>query len=308
MKHECIRFGKKVFIVAGILVVLDILAGKLFDHFYFRSTSGESAQTTYAVTTAAEDCQVFGSSRAVHHYVPGIIEERFSYSCYNAGKDGQGILYQYAVLKSILLRKAPRVILLDVDADEFRQNEAAYGRLSALLPYYYSHQEVQPVVNERSRYEQIKALSGLYRYNSLLLNTVSNVFKQENDGMEKGYKPLQKQWNKALAAAKKMRKESIDSIKINYFRQFLGDAKKAGSTVVVLVSPVFEKETTPVVSLEIAKSICEELRVPFINSRQEAQFISQPAYFADIDHLNEQGARAYTGYICNEIRKRRLVE
>jgi hypothetical protein len=307
MKKDYIRLLKKIFIIAVLLIVIDVLAGKLFQQFFYKLKSGESAQTTYAVTKANEQCVIFGSSRAVHHYIPSVVEDTFALSCYNAGKDGQGILYQYAVLKSMLSRTTPRVIILDVDADEFVENEAGYGRLSALLPYYYYQKEVQDVVNERSPYEPFKALSGLYRYNSLLLNTVFGSIKQENDGIEKGYKPLDKIWNKPMAEGRTNKKEKVDSIKIEYFKNFITEAKKQGTAVYVVVSPVFETQIVKPSSLQIAEDLCKQEEVPFINVRQESAFISHPEYFADIEHLNESGAGIYSKFICNRINELRKV-
>lgn len=308
MKKDYIRLVKKIMVIAGILVVIDLALTKLFQHFYFKLRSGESAQTTYAVTKATDQWIVFGSSRAVHHYIPSIIEDSFALSCYNAGKDGQGILYQYGVLKSILSRTTPKVIIIDADADEFRENEAGYGRLSALLPYYYSKREVQDVVNERSRYERIKTFSGLYRYNSLFLNTFFGNLKQDSDGIEKGYKPLDKLWNKPLTSAMAIKKDPIDSLKVNYFKRFIEDAKKRGSDVFVVVSPVFEREITRPVSLQITESICKNMGATFIDARQDTAFISHPEFFADIDHLNEKGALVYTKFICNKIKQQAEIK
>ncbi len=307
MKKDYLLFGKKLLIFLVVIGVLDVAGGKLFQRFYLKGTSGESAQTTYALTKATEDCVVFGSSRAVHHYIPSLFTDSLKLSCYNAGKDGQGILYQYAVLNSILSRKAPRAIVLDVDADEFTDNEVSYGRLSALLPYYYVQKEVQPIVNERGYYERIKVLSSLYRFNSLLLNTLVSTVKQDSDGFENGYKPLNKWWNRPLEKAAKKRVENIDTIKVGYFKKFLQSAQAKNIAVFVVVSPVFEKETVKASSLQMVQNICEEMKLPFLNVRQDPRFISHPDYFADIDHLNEKGALAYTRYICNEISRNHLI-
>lgn len=308
MTKDYILFGKKLLIFLIIISILDVIGGKLFERFYFKGRSGESAQTTYALTKATEDCLVFGSSRAVHHYIPAIFTNSLKLSCYNAGKDGQGILYQYAVLNSILSRKIPKAIILDVDAEEFTENEISYGRLSALLPYYYRQKEVQPVVNERGYYERVKVFSSLYRFNSLLLNTLFSSVKKGPDGFENGYNPLRKQWNKPLNDAATRRKEVIDTTKVHYFKKFMLQAKARNIAVFVVVSPVFEKETVKASSLQMVRDICEQMELPFLDARQDARFISHPEYFADIDHLNETGALVYTRYICDEINRNNIIQ
>ena len=90
-------------------------------------------------------------------------------SFYNAGRDGNFMFYHLAVLKGVLNRYSPKIVILDFVAEEFAQNQYSYDRLSSLLPYYKSHPEMRSIINLKSKYEKIKLLSQIYPYNSLML-------------------------------------------------------------------------------------------------------------------------------------------
>jgi hypothetical protein len=174
--------------------------------------------------------------------------------------------------------------------------------LSALLPYYYSNKEVQPIILERGPYEKIKACSALYRYNSLVLAAFSGMFDKEYEDTLKGFVPLNKKWNQPLSAPLPEKELVLDSVKINYFQRLLQEAKTAGVKVIMVVSPVFEKAGRKSLSLEKAIEFCKRIQVPVINFRSNAGFLATPAYFSDTEHLNKHGAEQYSKLICTLIK------
>ena len=89
-------------------------------YFYFKETNGREYRAAYAIEKEKADVVVFGASRAYRHYVPDIIEDSLKMSCYNTGNYGHTILYSYATLKVILKRYTPKLIILDVEAEDFK--------------------------------------------------------------------------------------------------------------------------------------------------------------------------------------------
>jgi len=246
---------------------------------------------------------VFGSSRAIHHYEPTVLEDSLKLTTYNAGRDGQGILYCYAVLKSILKRDTSRAIILDINLGEFIQSQNSYNRLSVLLPYYKTNRQVRPVVNLKSRYEKIKTFSSLYCYNSLALSIVLNNLIKRNETIKKGYQPLFKILNKPLKEGNYSEDVgNIDSIKVNYFRYFIKDALSANCKIYVFVSPIYYLNDSLDTSVQIARQICEQYNVQFSDYSQSSVFLKHPEYFQDISHLNNEGAKIYSSMVSEDIK------
>ena len=297
-----IIFLKRLCILLLLVIVADILLGKLLEHFYFNMKSGQTARITYAITKAKEELIIFGSSRANHNYVPGILEDSMGLSAYNAGIDGQGIPYHYSVFKSIRQRSIPKMIILDINADEFEKSGFGYDRLYVLLPYYYSHKEIQPIVNLRSKYEPIKSLSSLYRYNSFILPVVLNNAMSRADNSVKGYVPLYNNLKLPVTPLKLEGGGELDTVKINLFRSFIKEAMSSNCKVFVFVSPVYMDHSLVTPTITTAENICKEEAVSFMNHSEVSLLKGHPEYFQDMVHLNNAGAEIYTRIISSEIK------
>ncbi|HXS59927.1 MAG TPA: hypothetical protein VN703_03845, partial [Candidatus Sulfopaludibacter sp.] len=123
-----------------------MIIGNLLRTFYFKQQSGLQCRTTYSIEKTTANVLIFGSSAANHDYQTNTFTKRLDTSFYNTGRDGISIFYEYAVLKAILKRYTPKIIILDFDQEEFIKNEASYDRLSALLPYYINHPEIRSII------------------------------------------------------------------------------------------------------------------------------------------------------------------
>ena len=83
-----------VAIFFAIVAVVDFSLGRTF-HFLQARAGGITGAEYYVCEKVTEDIIIMGSSRASHHYVPEIISEELGMSCFNAGRDGNGIILQY---------------------------------------------------------------------------------------------------------------------------------------------------------------------------------------------------------------------
>jgi hypothetical protein len=307
MKVLTISFFLKIFIFIFCLVIIDFSLGSLFDFFYFKMNSGENSRTTYTINKSKEPLIIFGSSRANHHYNPEILKNELKMVAYNAGKDGQSILYNYALLQSISERSKIQVIILELDMDEFNYSENTYNRLSSLLPYYSTNEYIDEIVNLKSPFEKYKAFSRLYRYNSLPLSIAWNsLFKNREFKNENGFIPLVGILDKPIQLMENPKSVSVDTLKVKYFRSFISRAKEINAKVFVFVSPMFLKFNSPN-TFQKASKICVELNVPFKDFTQDSIFLNHREYFKDELHLNSEGATIYTKLISNEIKKHKII-
>ena len=62
------------------------------DYMYFHAKGSSIREMNDVCLDNQYDVLIMGSSRAHHHYVPEIISDSLGLSCYNTGKDGNGII------------------------------------------------------------------------------------------------------------------------------------------------------------------------------------------------------------------------
>jgi hypothetical protein len=296
---------KKLFInfllVAAVVAVLDLALGKLLQHFYFKEKSGLHYRTTYSMEKTDADILIFGSSRANHHYVPEVFTDSLGWSFYNTGRDGNGIFYQAALLKSILKRYTPKLVILDY-AGDFGKGRQVYDNLSSLLPYYASHPEIRQEVELRSPYEKVKLLSGIYPYNSQILTiAVGNLdLNKQRKPDNKGYVPLETEHPVKKEYFSSLVQQPVDSNKIWSLREFVRVAKASGTQVVVIYSPLYQ-EHKRYWEIEICGAVCKEAGVPFWDYSRDAFFTQQPDLYYDPVHLNHKGALVFSKQVSSRL-------
>lgn len=289
-------------IVAVVVFVLDFAIGRTLRQFYFKETSGSLFRTTYAMETTKADILVFGSSSANHHYVPEVFEDSLKMTFYNTGRDNSGILYQTTVLKSILKRYTPKVIILDYGG-VLKKNKTDYDGCSYLLPYYRTHEEVRKTIKLESSYERIKLISEIYPYNSQIISiAIGNLeFNKIRSYDNKGYIPLYKEWQAKIDSIGTYQVYAIDSSKLIVFQEFINTAKEFGAKIIVIYSPVFQKNAKSQ-DIEICNDICSINNVPFWDFSKDTSFLNNRNLFQDVKHLNDNGAKIFSNLVVEKIK------
>ncbi len=287
-----------------IVALLDHLIGNTLHYYYFRINHEENFRTTYVLEQTKADVLIFGSSRANHHYNAPLISQKLKLSCYNAGRDGNFIFYHYALLKGILKRYTPKIVILDLIAEDFYQEPKSYDRISCLLPYDHTHSELREITRMKSKYEKYKLLSRIYPFNSYLIRIITGNIdihdKQKKELMMMGYKPLNKICNEPLQTVSDSF-AAIDSNKIKIFNAFLHECKKANIELVVFNSPYYMKYPSTRKYIGIIKETTEQFNIPFWDYSQDNSFLNNPDWFGDRYHLNAKGADNYTELVIDKI-------
>jgi len=290
--------------IAIICVIADAGMGSLLHHFYANIRHGEQGRVNYAVDTSEEDVLVLGSSRASHTYVASMMAKQFQLSCYNAGKDKQGIFYCLAMLKMVVARHAPSYIILDVNPYAFAENEKSLDVLYVLLPYYRQHPEIRPIINKRSSWEQVKTLSSLYCYNSLPLQIAFNNLSGGRDAdAVNGYVPLYRAWNNSADTARLIKglTAAADSSLVNAFKEIVAVSATHGSKLIVVASPFFIPMAQKSPTLQKCDEICRLNRIPFFDYSGLSPFVHNKQLFADGLHLNHIGAFLFSEKFFSDL-------
>ncbi|MGC4100548.1 hypothetical protein [Ferruginibacter sp.] len=300
------NFFVKLLLLLVVVFALDYGIGAALKQYYFKQQSGQLYRTTYSMEQTQADVLVFGSSRANHHYDPDVFEKGLNLSYYNVGRDGNYIFYHCAVLKSVLKRYHPKIVVLDFMNSEFTTNKEAYDRISSLLPYYKTHPEIQSIVNLKSRFEKIKLLSSIYPYNSLLFTIAAgnSEFNKQRVSDIKGYVPLKNVSTEPARVRDYETNYEIDSVKVNTYEDFIKACAAANVKLYVVCSPGLQITTTEDHSVAIGKDIARAHQVSFIDFTWDSSFYNNHQLFSDFVHLNDKGARIFSQKLVDSIKLR----
>jgi hypothetical protein len=287
-----------------IIALLDFIIGNLLSYFYFKQIAGESYRTTYAMDSTKADILVFGSSRANHHYVPEMFEDSLNMQFYNTGRDGNFLLYNYAVFKVIVARYTPKIIIFDVSSDELYYRSNDYEKLTSILPYYKNHPEIRCIVNLRSNFENYKLKSSIYPYNSLILTiAIGNMERNKARKSDiKGYIPLKTFISDTITKKTINLNEIIDTNKVKFIKDIISYCCNRNIHLFFIQSPSLMRIKESCDSQNI-KKIAKENDVPFWDFSYNPSFRKFPAYFYDKNHLNETGANLFSKTIASRINK-----
>lgn len=299
---RCLRFGQNAIILILLIILTDQVIGRIIRHFYFTQESGLYYRTTFAIDSTNADILVFGSSRANHHYVPEVFEDSLGLSFYNSGRDGNFLLFNYAVFKSIVRRYTPKILLFDVNPDELNYEKTDYERLSALFPYYKNHNEIRSTVELKSPFEKYKLISEIYPFNSSLITIIIGNLELNKSRKtdKKGYVPLENQIKDPLLHKIEPPKNSIDENKMNAISDIIKYCNTNNIRLIFIQSPMFAivGKTT---SSEYFEKVAWEKKAIFWNFINDQEFLHNPEYFQDQDHLNDKGAILFSKLVAQKI-------
>jgi len=299
-------FLYKLLIFSVTLYVSDVVIGKALKKLYFRQNSGFDYETTYAINETTAPLLVFGSSRANNIFDPTILEKELKLPCYNVGRYGEPIFYHYAVLKAVLKRYNPQIIILSLDAFNFAQDKDDYDLISVLLPYSDSHPELQEIINLKGPYERLKMMSTIYPYNSLLLPMISGnlASSKEKNYTIKGYIPVQTTISGPLHTIDYTKNTLLDTTKINSYTAFIKDCIKAKIKLFIVCPPFMINAIGTDNSIITGKKVANNFNIPFFDFSRDTFYTTKPKLFYDFRHLNDKGVALFDKQVMDSIKLR----
>jgi hypothetical protein len=306
MKKDVKRF--LFFIVKAFVVVLavDFLLGAGLEVLHGHMKGGERARAHYAIRQSQSDAYIFGSSRALYHYNPQILEDSLHLTFYNAGRPAQTVLYHLPVLKMILKRHKPKMVILDINENEFVKEARKYDLLNSLLPYYRDDESVREMVDLVKPGYRYFSWSHTLPYNSSLFAityrflTAAGERKDVNGyiGM-KGHKTMKMDTLHNCHA-----QYEFDPVIIDALHRFVGLCEKENIRLLVIISPRFLKTDCP---REDLRRVCEELKqlqVDYLDFSGDSKYVDHLEYMYDEPHLNYEGSVEFTKGIASYVHSR----
>jgi hypothetical protein len=296
-----IKTLRRILIFTILVYVLDFLVGSGLEYLYFKQKSGLFARTTFGLEKTKADLLIFGSSSAIHHYNPAIFENCLKLRAYNEGRDGIDILYHSAILKAILKRYSPKIIILNLSPYELSP-VLGYDRLSALLPYYKKYPEMREVISLKSKFEEWKLLSKIYPYNSAFFTILNGIANNSLASDENGYVPLNKQIDTLNYKEEDFGfHHELDSNRVKSLNEFISDCKTKNIPVYLIFSPVYKFDGYETETTKAVMQIAVEKSVNYLNFMNDKRFKGHASLFQDNGHMNHEGATLFSEIVANQI-------
>lgn len=295
------RFLVKATLFIFIVWVIDAALDPFFQYLVSHAKGGDTKRIEYICRHTSEDLLIFGSSRAIHHYDPFLLEDSLNLSCHNCGKNGNGIILFYGWYKMIQKRYSPSYILYEVTPsfDLLPSDNMTY---LPGLRYWYDYQGIDSIFWKVDSNERYKMQLNSYQYNSQFLQLImDNIKPLQQDA--KGYRPLQGEMPYDPSVTSDNKKEYVyDSLKLYYLERLVQDCQLSGTQLIFAASPLYKNMDGTHVFAPI-KNLCMRYGLPFINHYNDTTFNKEKSYFKDRAHMNQKGAEAYTQTIIKELKQ-----
>ena len=289
-----------------LLVTFSVLFFDNIVSYTFESIIGNRYDKVLSSTYQAKsEVAVLGASRALHHYIPKIIQDSLHMTVTNYGIDGQNIFVHFVVLKSLLehsLQK-PKIVILELSAidvnDTPKWNEE---KLSLLYPYFRSENYVQVVLEDLvdSKEYYFLRMFGLYRHNSKFHIYLKNILFGFPLG-DDGYHPLYNRWKQNVGVSKE-HGERIHNKKVSYIKEIIRLCRKENILLFFSTSPNYTILPDQKWVAEV-RNISQRYNIPYLYFEQDNIFLKNRELFNDPFHLNDLGAHIYTSQFCHELCK-----
>lgn len=251
------KFIAKIILLLVILFFVDELTGHLFKYMQYHSKGGDTGRMTYIADSMNEDILIFGSSRAIHHYDPKILEDSLQLSCYNCGRDGNGIIFSYGMYRLFRDRYSPKIIIYDVIQNFDLIDEGNNEKYLDWLRYFYDKPGIDSIFADIDRSERYKMIPQMRRYNGKFIQITSDYIRPQQSDI-KGYRPLEGIMKYEPIESNTSSKKSIriDENKLKYFKMLIKDCKERNTKLIFMVSPKYKgnEDNTYKVIMQLAKA------------------------------------------------------
>ena len=255
---------------------------------------------------------VVGSSRALVHFDPRLIEENTGMSCYNLGLDGSKYESQSKVLVLYLSHnKKPKTLIWSIDLSSFNATEGIY-RFEQFLPFW-DEPDVKSILklNKDQNQDYFNIPIAKYsnnpalKYRGLLKEFGINVAEPK---LYKGYRESNQEWDGKFDEFKfkssGIYKESLDMRIFNDFLNSIIDIQKSEIEVRWIITPYYSEAIDMISNQsqirDLFKNSADSLNISLIDMAKSTMS-RKKEFFYNGSHMNTKGVNEFNKLIINEI-------
>jgi hypothetical protein len=261
------------------------------------------------------DVVIYGSSRAMVHLDPKIINDSLDVSTYNLGINGHNFWLQYYRHKELLEHNVkPGFIIHSVDIFTLAKRKDLFN-MEQFLPYMLYNMDLHHWLESYEGYSWYDYNIPVIRYYGQF-KTIGRVLKatftgetMADSGRFLGFSAQHLKWNDDLAKAKRKIPNfiaSVDPQTVKLFDTYLRECIEANIPVVLVYSPEyiegqdFVKNRSEIMNIFAVFSA--KYNIPFIDYSHDSISYNKE-YFYNASHLNATGAQVFTSKLIHDIKK-----
>lgn len=292
----------KILLFIGLFILSDVLLGLLVGNLHLNTDNINLQNANYGfLDYEKKDVLFIGASEVSHTFISDKLTEETGLSSYNLASDGCGIFYQYALLKTILDKQAPKIIV--ISSDLLHDHGTDY--LTRIYPYYKENDKVQEVVDYLYPREKFKLMLNGYTYNSQIIRIFDGRSKNQN-----GYVPLTPK-TKLISNTKPTELPEGENYHISeettaYFKKFISLANENGIKVYVYVPPYLEKRNSEYDSK--VSAILKETKAKVMDYSKDIDLLNKRHLFNDKLHLNHNGAIIIMDRFIDTLKQDKIID
>lgn len=292
------RLFIKLLVFALLFIAIDQAIGAGFSTLIAKARGGDTGKNNEIADRTTASVILFGSSRCDHHYDPRIIADSLGMTCYNAGRDGNGILLMYPYYRMLSSRYQPRLVIYDLSGFDVAEDD--HTKYLEWLRQFYGRAFVDSMVWDINPDERYKMLCRSYRFNGKGLQLIGDaIHPMQQDIL--GYKPLYGTIPYEPTPIPAEGQKPIDPFKEKYLIRLIQDCKRNGTRLIFTFSPSYG-QTWHSPYHDALRRLFRRYHVPFLYHQNDKRFVMNRRYFKDSSHLNHVGAEAYTRMVASEIK------
>lgn len=286
-------------IVACLFFLFDRTLGLGLKYLYSQSNATDEYKISYSNETTCDSVLIFGSSRALHHYVPSIIEKEIGLTCYNVADWGiNNIYYHYGLLSNIMSRYIPKAIVFEIHPSDWLETPfSGKERAGALAPYCGMSNGCDEMLKLSGKYWPCQ-LSWVYRFTGSFPNLITGKIGSMDRNL-KGWKPMDGAMDTTGVVAEEY-PFPIDQQRIALLERFIQDCKKNNIQLILTFSPMYICSNKDI--LQFSRKLAKEHHLTFIDHYRDSNFVGHAELFYDFGHLNRKGAECYSHTIAQELK------
>ena len=286
------RFLVKLGLFFALILVADIALGGALGYLANHAKGGFTQRDAYICNRLETDFLLMGSSRCVRHYNPQIITDSLGLSCYNTGQMGNGIILNYGRLRMMDERQKPKVVVYDINPEFDLLVGGDNHRYLTWLKQHYDREGIDEIFESVDKTEKYKMCSQIYRYNSRIIELLTDYLHPLSNARSNGFSPLKGEIDKtkirAIDKVKKMPK--VDSVKFEYINKLIDELE--GSKLYFVVSPRWYGMDS--IQFKPIMEVCKDRGIPFIDFSNNPKYVHHDEYFKNGNHMNARGADEFT--------------
>lgn len=313
------NFKKTIKTIVLFLIVLTIFSSAIMELFlgtesYFYQDAKERDGIAGTI-----DYVVIGSSHGLRAFRPEILDEELDVNSYNLSGSLMTMLGKYEMLTKEIDRNPVKTVVLEMASSTIprnRKNEGPegeiyiLGRFSKVLPRIsYFFKSIRPSEYGKTYYAVLnRGVKCFYKLRNGKLT-------QYNTKAYKGYAEFKKDFTDiSINYKKKFNSQSLDcqiyQPNIDYLDKIVDYCKSRDIRLIIVTTPV---SLTTVCrydnfdwSYEWYKKYCSEHDLEFYDFnllKERTELFSDKGSFHDRYHLGNTGAKVFTNYFCDFMKK-----